>query len=307
VADQARYLAGLGFISDRRVHPWEVHVPTWRRDVHGAADLVEEIVRLHGLDRCRASRCRACRAWPPRRDARAAHRAPRAADAGGARAGRGGDVELRERGRGAAFGRSGVAAGEPAERRTGGDAAQPAARAGDGGAAQRGAWSADVRLFEIGRRYLADGERPTAAVLLAGDASPRDWRTGKARAVDAYDAKAEAMALLAALGAPVERLAVQSPASGHYHPGRSARLVLGKVVLAEFGALHPRVLEAHDLGSAAAAVVFLDALPPRRKAARGAFAPAALQAVRRDFAFLYPAMPPPTRCCARWPARTRGW
>jgi phenylalanyl-tRNA synthetase beta chain len=68
--------------------------------------------------------------------------------------------------------------------------------------------------------------------------------------------------------------------------------VLGKAVLAEFGALHPRVLAAHDLTAAAGAEVFLDALPPRRRAARGGYAPPALQAVRRDFAFLYPADAP---------------
>jgi len=98
--------------------------------------------------------------------------------------------------------------------------------------------------------------------------------------------------LLAAAGAPVDNLQVASPAGPVYHPGRSGRLLLGKAVLAEFGELHPRTLRAFDLdGPAAAAELYLDALPPRRGAGRmrSAFAPPALQPVRRDFAFLVPA------------------
>ncbi|MFN7398893.1 MAG: phenylalanine--tRNA ligase subunit beta, partial [Sandaracinobacter sp.] len=108
-----------------------------------------------------------------------------------------------------------------------------------------------------------------------------------ARAFDAFDVKAEVMAALAAAGAPVERLQTVQPASAHYHPGRSAKLVLGKVALAEFGELHPDVLG--DLSQAVAAEIFLDAVPERKaKRARPAFSPPALQPVRRDFAFLVP-------------------
>jgi phenylalanyl-tRNA synthetase beta chain len=148
-----------------------------------------------------------------------------------------------------------------------------------------------VRLFEIGRRYLPDAERPTLGLLLAGDRAPRHWRTGKAQPFDAFDAKAEALALLAAIGAPVGNLQVSAGAGDVYHPGRSGRLTLGKAVLAEFGALHPRILKQFDLsGSVMAAQLFLDAVPPRRLAGRmrSAYAPPALQAVKRDFAFLVP-------------------
>ena len=83
-----------------------------------------------------------------------------------------------------------------------------------------------MRLFELGRRYLAEAERPTLAVLIAGDGRARDWRTGKARAADAYDAKAEALAILAAAGAPVDRLQLVGPggddlASGPLRPARA--------------------------------------------------------------------------------------
>ncbi len=155
--------------------------------------------------------------------------------------------------------------------------------------AARGAES--VRLFEVGRRYLPDGERPTVGLVLAGLAAPRHWRTGKARGFDAFDSKAEALALLAAAGAPVDNLQSLTGASGVYHPGRSGRLALGpKNVLAEYGELHPATLRAFDLdGPVVAAEIFLDAVPQKRGGRmREAYAPPALQAVKRDFAFLVP-------------------
>jgi phenylalanyl-tRNA synthetase beta chain len=140
-------------------------------------------------------------------------------------------------------------------------------------------------LFELGRRYLGDGEHPTVGLLLAGDARARHWKTGKARPFDGFDAKAEALAALAAAGAPVERLSVRQPGPGHFHPGRSGELLLGKAVLAAFGELHPKLLD--DIGVAAAAEIFLDSIPVSR-GRRAPYQPAALQPVRRDFAFLVP-------------------
>jgi phenylalanyl-tRNA synthetase beta chain len=155
----------------------------------------------------------------------------------------------------------------------------------------RGAES--VRLFEIGRRYLADGERATLGLVLAGPRGARHWRTGKSGGFDAYDAKAEALAILAAAGAPVDNLQALAPGSGVYHPGRSARLSLGpKNALAEFGELHPATLKAFDLdGPVVAAEIYLDVIPQKRSAdhMRAAYRPPALQAVKRDFAFLVPA------------------
>ena len=164
----------------------------------------------------------------------------------------------------------------------------------------RGAGS--LRLFEIGRRYLrgADGasdERLTLGVVLAGDKAPRSWATGKAQPFDAFDAKAEALALLAEAGAPVDNLQVMGEAGGQFHPGQSATLRLGpKTVLARFGLLHPATAKAFDLdGPVAVVELFLDAIPGKRGAggfARSAYAPPALQPVTRDFAFLVPADKP---------------
>jgi phenylalanyl-tRNA synthetase beta chain len=159
-----------------------------------------------------------------------------------------------------------------------------------------------TRLFELGRRYFRgkDGlsdERATLGVVLAGEKTARGWATGKAQGFDAYDAKAAALELLAAAGAPADKLMVMEPVvegSGtQFHPGQSATLRLGpKKVLARFGMLHPATLKAFDLAGPVAAVeIFLDAIPPKKANAgfaRASFTPPALQAVTRDFAFLVP-------------------
>ncbi len=163
-------------------------------------------------------------------------------------------------------------------------------------AATRG--STSTRMFELGRRYFrADNglsdERATLAVVLAGDRHPRRWMSGKAQAFDAYDAKSYARALLREAGAPVNNLQTMGDAGPQFHPGQSATLRLGpKNVLARFGALHPATLAAFDMdGPVMAVEIFLDALPNKR--AKGSFAkpeyaPPALQSVNRDFAFLVP-------------------
>lgn len=288
VADEQRLILerlGFGVSGD---FPWTVSVPSWRRDVDGPADLVEEVVRLVGIDRVqsvalpRAEGVAKPTATPAQKLERKLKRL------------------MAARGLDEAITWSFVAEDEAA--RFGGHywrlenpisaelaVMRTSLLPGLAAAAERNMarGTLSVRLFQHGRRYLADGEKPTLAVLLAGDAAPRDWRTGKARGFDAFDVKAEVVAALSAAGAPVERLQTVQPASAHYHPGRSAKLVLGKAVLAEFGELHPDVLG--DLDRAVAAEIFLDALPPvRAKRARPAFSPPALQPVRRDFAFLVP-------------------
>jgi phenylalanyl-tRNA synthetase beta chain len=152
----------------------------------------------------------------------------------------------------------------------------------------RGAES--VRLFEIGRRYLADGEKLTVGIVLAGEKTARGWASGKAEKFDAFDAKAEVLALLAAAGVATDGLMVMDDAGGHYHPGQSATLRMGpKNILAAFGALHPATAKAFDLdGSVIAAEIYLDAIPVKKSSGfmRAAFTPPVLQAVTRDFAFL---------------------
>lgn len=156
--------------------------------------------------------------------------------------------------------------------------------------ADRGATS--IRLFEIGRRYLADAERPTVGVLLAGERNSRSWQAGKAQPFDAFDAKAEAIALLEAAGAPVANLQLFMGAGETWHPGRSAKFGLGpKTIVAAFGELHPRIAKQLDLPAGTVATeIYLDALPAPRSAerARPVFTPPALQSITRDFAFVVP-------------------
>ena len=150
----------------------------------------------------------------------------------------------------------------------------------------------EIGLFEVGPVFTGPepGEEALRAVALrVGHSAGRDW-SGARRPVDLYDAKADAEAVLASLGAPVEKLMLDRDVAPWFHPGRSARLKLGpKVVLAEFGELHPKTLRVMDVkGPAAAAVIHLDALPaPKAKStAKPAFVAHDLQAVERDFAFV---------------------
>ena len=284
--EQAAILASLGF-GVTRGEPWQITVPSWRRDIDGEADIVEEVIRIHGLDRIvaaplpRAEGVARPTATPAQKLERRLRRSLAA---------RGFDEAVTwsflppadaEAFGGAAFTLANPISADLA-------AMRPSLLPGLLAAARRNAdrGQAGVRLFELGQRYLADGERPTAALLMAGDARGRDWRGGAAAGFDAYDAKAEALAALREAGAPVERLTVALPADRWWHPGPAGRLVLGKVALADFGLLHPATLATFGVKVEVAAVeLYLDALPPRRKG-RAAFAPPALQPVRRDFAFL---------------------
>ncbi len=273
---------------------WPVTVPSWRRDVDGPADLVEEVVRIEGIDSIpstplpRLPGVAKPTATPEQKLERRARRAAAA---------RGLDEAVTwsflSEAEAAPFGGGAWTLANPISEdlKVMRPSLLPGLLAATGRNLKRGQQS--VRLFEIGRRYLADAERATLGVVLAGDRRPRGWRDGKAASFDAFDAKAEALALLAASGAPVDNLQVMGEAGDAWHPGQSGTLRLGpKTVLASFGMLHPLVLKAFDLDGAVAAVeVYLDAIPPKRASgfARPAYTPPALQAVRRDFAFLVPA------------------
>ncbi|MBB5515008.1 phenylalanyl-tRNA synthetase beta chain [Rubricella aquisinus] len=151
---------------------------------------------------------------------------------------------------------------------------------------------ADLGLFEVGPVFA--GAEPGEEVIHAtglrtGATAPRNTH-GTRRPVDAYDAKADAEAALAAIGAPVERLMVMRTAPGWFHPGRSGVLSLGpKNPLAAFGELHPKVLAQIDVkGPAVGFTLFVENVPfPKSKgAARPALDTSDLQAVERDFAFV---------------------
>jgi phenylalanyl-tRNA synthetase beta chain len=148
---------------------------------------------------------------------------------------------------------------------------------------------ADVALAELGAAYrdiTPEGQVPVAAGVRHGS-TPRHWAEAS-RGVDAMDAKGDALAVLEALGVPMAALQVTADAPGFYHPGRSGVVRQGpKVMLATFGEVHPKVLQALDLpGPAVAFEVFLDAVPEPRRRKKGAPDLPAFQPVRRDFAFI---------------------
>lgn len=287
---QKAILESLGF---EVAADWTVTVPTWRRDVDGWADLVEEVVRIVGLDNVvstplpRADGVAKPTATPQQSLERKVRRAAAARGLNEAI-----NWSFLPQKEADAFGGGIWSLDNPISEDM--KVMRPSLLPGLLSAARRNMdrGASSVRLFEIGRRYLADSERLTCGIVLAGEKTPRGWAAGKAAKFDAYDAKAEVLALLAAAGVVTDSLMVMGEAGDHYHPGQSATLRMGpKNVLAAFGTLHPATAKAFDLdGTVIAAEIFLDAIPAKKGSGfmRPAFTPPALQAVTRDFAFLVP-------------------
>jgi phenylalanyl-tRNA synthetase beta chain len=297
-AEQKRILDSLGFAVSA---DWQVTCPLRRHDIEGPADVVEEVVRIHGLDKVasialpRVEGVARPTATPQQKLERGLRRA--AAASGLNEAITWSFLPEWAAEHFASDQPLWVLANPISEDMK---AMRPSLLPGLLMAAKRNAnrGAAASRLFEIGRRYFraADGlsdEKPTLGIVLAGEKTPRGWQSGKAKAFDAYDAKVLALQLLEAAGAPVANLMVMGEAGPQFHPGQSATLRLGpKVVLARFGMVHPATLKAFDVdGPIAAVELFLDAIPAKKGAAfaRPGFTPPALQAVTRDFAFLVPA------------------
>ncbi len=292
-------LEKLGCTLEAKGKALKVTLPTWRPDLHGPVDLVEEIVRIAGLDRVPAT--------------------PISRPAGIAR------PVLTERQRRARRARRTLAARGLVEAVTWSFIPRPEAVAFGGGAdalelanpistemssmrpsllpglltavqRNRNRGFADVALFELGNAYRGEtpedqylaacGARAGTAKLAGGG---RHW-DGAATDVDVFDAKADVFAVLTALGFDPNKAQVTRDAPDWYHPGRSGTLRLGpKLVLAHFGELHPATLKALDVAAPVVAYeIFLDALPPEK--AKGRAKPplvaADLLPVKRDFAFV---------------------
>jgi len=293
---QRSILDALGFGIAEQNGAMTVAPPSWRGDIEGEADLVEEVLRVHSYD--------AIAAVPLERDTAL----PRPALDPAQR--RVGFVRrtLAARGLVEAVTFSFMAAGDAAL--FGGvkpelrlinpisadlDVMRPTILPNLLAAARRNAdrGLADSALFEVGAQYHDDtpeGQATVAAGLRHGQSGPRHWRD-PGRPIDAFAAKADALAALAAAGTPTENLQVSADPPAWYHPGRAGMLRLGAKVLAHFGEIHPAVLAACALkGPAAAFEVFLDAVPPPRKArGRAPLKLSPFQPVERDFAFLVPA------------------
>ena len=290
-----RILTVLGFGIDRDGDVLHAAVPSWRPDIVGEACLVEEVVRLHGYDKIPAVPFSAIEGLPtPAYDADQRRRGA----ARRALAGRGlveavtysflpsAHAEL------FGGGAEGLRLVNPISSDL--DVMRPSVLpnliAAAGRNADRGIPNA--ALFEMGPQF--DGPNPgeetvVTAGIRTGDTGPKHWAQPP-RPVDTFDAKADALAVLGELGAPVDKLQVFAGTADWYHPGRSGELRLGpKNTLARFGEVHPRVLRRMDVrGPVVAFELFLGALPkPKGKGpSRPLLKLSNLQPVSRDFAFV---------------------
>jgi phenylalanyl-tRNA synthetase beta chain len=288
-------LSKLGFVVTGLGKAMTVQPPTWRRDVEGKADLVEEVARIAGYDKLPATPLPELAASPggvlTTRQGRAvtARRALAALGYAEAVTWSFMDHGLAERFGG---GQAALILADPIAADL--DCMRPSILPNLIQAAARNAnrGFADVALFEIGPIFA--GDRPqdqrTAITAVLTPHPPKRWDGQKSD--DLFALKADLMSLLDQLGAPVASLQVaQGSAAAWWHPGRSARLQLGpKAVLAEFGALHPAALAALDAeGPIFGFEIWLEAVPePKRKAikTRAALTLSPFMPLRRDFAFV---------------------
>lgn len=292
---QKEILTALGFEIDGA---WNVQPPSWRADVEGRADIVEEIVRVGGYD-----------SIPP-----VSMKKPFALTQSAETA----SLTLARKARGVLAGRGlnecvswsfmpSTLAGKfggndnAALRLTNPISADldqmrptplPNLIQAAGRNAARG--FEDAALFEVGPAFASpktNGQSLVAASVRHGRKGPRHWAGAEeSRGPDAFDAKADALAVLESCGVPAGRLQVTRDAPAWYHPGRSGALRLGANVLAYFGEIHPALLEEMKIDAAvSAAEVFIGNIPAPKKApgtAKPLLKLSAFQPVARDFAFV---------------------
>ena len=292
--ESAAILTALGFAVERGAGgDVAAEPPSWRGDIEGEADLVEEVLRVKGYDQIpvvpldRDTALSRPSLNPAQRRAELVRRT------------------LAARGLTEAVTFSFISARE-AELFGGAkpelrlvnpisadlDAMRPSLLPGLGSAARQNADRGypDVALFEVGPLYRDDtpaGQTLVAAGVRAGHTAPKHWRE-KQREVDLYDVKSDALAALAAMGASPESVQVSADPPGWYHPGRAGSLRVGPKVLGAFGELHPAVIEALDARPPLAGFeVFLDAVPePRAARAKLPVHLSVFQPIERDFAFV---------------------
>ena len=292
--EQKRILEDLGCAVTEETDHFSVEPPSWRADIEGEACLVEEVLRIHGYEHIPAVSLPREEALPKPALTPAQRRSSFVRRSLAAR----GLVEavsysFMSLKQAAYFG------GVPESLKLLNpisadlDVMRPSILPNLLDAARRNAGRGlkDCALCEIGPQYRDDtpeGQALVAAGLRAGDAQPKSWDS-PARAVGAFDAKADALAALEASGVPPETLQLSAEAPAWYHPGRSGSFRQGPKLLANFGEIHPGVLQVMDVkGPASGFEVFLDAVPePRsRGPARPLLRLSPLMPVARDFAFV---------------------
>ena len=290
-SEQRQTLTALGF----RLEGNMAHVPSWRPDVQGEADLVEEVARVASLTKLQGKPMRRASTGVPAPILSAGQKREQVARRTAAALGYNECVTYSfiDRASAEMFG-----GGDDATMLANPISAdmshmRPALLPGllQAAARNQARGQLDMALFEVGHAFHGGepGEQHLqVAGILVGRTGPKDVH-GASRAVDLYDAKADAEAVLAAIGAPTK---VQILRGGRdwWHPGRHGMICLGpKRVLGVFGELNPRVLKAMDVKGPVVGFTLWPAevpLPRNASANRGALELRDLQAVERDFAFV---------------------
>ncbi|GLT11843.1 phenylalanine--tRNA ligase beta subunit [Sulfitobacter porphyrae] len=290
-SDQRQTLTSLGF----RLEGNMAHVPTWRPDVQGEADLVEEVARIASLTKLEGRPLPRLTAGVPRPVLSPTQRRIGAARRATAALGYNECVSYSfiDQASAALFG--GGTDATRLENPISADMShmRPALLPGllQAAARNQARGHADMALFEVGPAFQGGepGEQAEMITgLLIGRTGPKDVH-GASRPVDVFDVKADAEAVLSAMGAPA-RVQILRGAPDYWHPGRHGMICLGpKKILGIFGEVHPKILTAMDVkGPAMAFTIWPDEIPLPRKAGatRAALRISDLQAVERDFAFV---------------------
>jgi phenylalanyl-tRNA synthetase beta chain len=292
-------LSRLGFMMAGSGPVMKVAIPSWRSDVHGKADIVEEIVRIVGVDNVPETPFE--RGDAPRKPVLTpiqlrTRRAKRGLAARGMVEAVTWSFISRQAAELFGGGKSELVLANPIAADL--SDMRPSLLPGLIAAAQANAdrGFADVALFEVGQIFRGDqpdDQLIAAAGIRRGYASSkgigRNW-SGSATA-DAFDAKGDALAVLAAAGAPMQALQIVPGGASYLHPGRSGTIQIGpQNILGYFGELHPRTLEALRAdGPLVAFEVILDRIPAAKQRPTRAKPPlelSAFQPVSRDFAFI---------------------
>ena len=297
ILEQKRVLVALGFAVTDAVGGFSCQVPSWRPDIQGEADLVEEVSRIVGLDKI------------PLQPLPRPHAVARPVLSPLQRRMLQARRELASRGfnesitwsflpethaamftdgkRNPALSLANPISSELTDMRP---SLMPNLIAAAGRNYARGFDT--ICLFEVGQAYAGDrpqDETLRAAGLRRGPNHDRHWLS-RQRPFDLFDAKADALAVLEACGAPVQNLQIVAGGPSWLHPGRSGSIRLGpKNRLGVFGEIHPAVLQALDVkGPAVGFEIVLDAIPSSRSksATRPAINASDLMPLTRDFAFV---------------------
>ncbi|QJF52732.1 phenylalanine--tRNA ligase subunit beta [Roseobacter ponti] len=290
-SEQRQTLTSLGFILEGNM----AHVPSWRPDVQGEADLVEEVARIASLTKLKGKPLKRLTEGVPKPILSPMQRREAIARRTCAALGYNECVSYSfiDQASAALFG-----GGDDATRLENPISSdlshmRPALLPGllQAAARNQARGFADMALFEVGPGFHGGepGEQHLlVSALLVGRTGPKDVH-GASRAVDVFDVKADAEAVLAAMGAPA-KVQIMRTGRDWWHPGRHGVICLGpKKVLGVFGEVHPRVLEAMEVKGPAMAFTLWPAeipLPRKAGATRAALAISDLQAVERDFAFV---------------------